>query len=122
MTDATLQSMSLWAILDLLESDCMFKRHDEYSQKTPELEKRIDELNYISQRNINSRLCECYFRYMTAADFEAEQTHSEKQITFVQRNGNIELWKGDIRIILDGGGGGGGTTIEGYMVLFVNYL
>lgn len=71
------------------------------------------------QKNINSRLDGLYFRVLTQEEFEAEETHYGEQITFVTRTVNdelkIDIYKGDIKINLDGGGGG--DTIDNTVIV-----
>lgn len=55
------------------------------------------------QKSLNQRLDSCYIRYMTTAEFQESAPHNAKQVTFVNNEGAIEIWKGDIRIMLDGG-------------------
>ena len=70
------------------------------------------------QKAINSRLGKLRFRCMNADDFDAEMQstgHSVQQVTFVNRDGDIELWKGDVKLL--SGSGGDGPTIETAIVL-----
>lgn len=78
----------------------------QYEQQLEEERRLKESANAVAencQKDLNSRLDNCYIRYMTAADFESSVPHDAKQVTFVSRDGAIEVWKGDIRIILDGG-------------------
>lgn len=75
----------------------------------------INDLDFMSQKNLNSRLNGCWLRFMTATEFEADEYHPPKQITIVDRNGDLELWKGDIKILPSGG-----MDVDGYFLLFVD--
>lgn len=75
------------------------------------------------QKSINSRLGKLRFRCMKAADFDAEKEadgHSVQQVTFVNRDGDIELWLGDIQLSF--GGGYDGPVIETGVVLAEDQL
>lgn len=75
------------------------------------------------QKSINSRLGNLRFRCMKAADFDAEKEaegHSVQQVTFVNRDGEIELWLGDVKLSF--GGSYEGPVIETGVVLAEDQL
>jgi hypothetical protein len=51
------------------------------------------------QKDINERLANCWYENVDAADFDALfGSHSENLMSIVDRNGILELWKGDTQI------------------------
>ena len=93
--------------------------YEEYEQD----KKAIQSVGAQVQKSINSRLGKLRFRCMKAEDFDAEQAaggHSVQQVTFVNRDGEIELWLGDIQLSF--GGGIEGPVIETGIVLAEDQL
>lgn len=93
--------------------------YEEYEQD----KKAIQSVGAQVQKSINSRLGKLRFRCMKAEDFDAEKEaegHSVQQVTFVNRDGEIELWLGDIQLSF--GGGIEGPVIETGIVLAEDQL
>lgn len=66
-----------------------------------ERERAISNIASVAQKDINSRLDGCYVRYVEASIFDGDAgKHDTKQISIVNRDGELEIWKGDIRIFL----------------------
>lgn len=82
-----------------------------------ERERAISNIASVAQKDLNSRLDGCYVRYVEASIFDGDAgKHDTKQISIVSRNGELEIWKGDIRIFLEGSGG------EQFILLLVDSL
>ena len=77
----------------------------------------LNEAGNNCQKDLNSRLDNCYIRYLTASDFESSAPHDSKQVSFVSRDNAIEIWKGDIRIMLNGG-----AEADAFMLLLASTL
>lgn len=60
-----------------------------------------DALNSVmhnAQRALNSRLSSLRIRSMKASEFDAMEQHSVNEVVFVNRDGEIELWKGSVQL------------------------
>lgn len=68
------------------------------NQLMKELHDAITEASHNAQKAINSRLENLRFRSMKASDFDAMTQHSVNEVVFVNRDGEIELWKGSIQL------------------------
>lgn len=88
--------------------------YEQYEQD----KKALESVSAQTQKSINSRLGKLRFRCMKATDFDAEKEstgHSVQQVTFVNRDGEIELWLGDVQLSF--GGSYEGPYIENAIVL-----
>lgn len=90
---------------------------EQFGKQLEEERKSAEKIAENCQKSLNRRMDSCYIRYMTTAEFQASAPHDTKQVTFVNDDGNIQIWKGDIRILLDGG-----PSSEEFMLLLAASL
>lgn len=93
--------------------------YEQYEQD----KKALESVSAQMQKSLNSRLGKLRFRCMKAADFDAEKAstgHSVQQVTFVNRDGEIELWLGDVKLSF--GESYEGPYIENAIVLLEEQL
>ena len=60
--------------------------------------KRITSIAHNLQKALNLRLSNLRIRSMSAADFDSLTQHSVNEVVFVNRDGEVELWKGGTKL------------------------
>ena len=73
----------------------MFQYEDQLMKENHDA---IQALSANAQKAINSRLSNLRIRSMKASDFDAMTQHSVNEVVFVNRDGEIELWKGSVQL------------------------
>ena len=67
-------------------------------QLMKELHDAITATSHNAQKAINSRLSNLRIRSMKASEFDAMEQHCVNEVVFVNRDGEIELWKGSVKL------------------------
>lgn len=63
-----------------------------------EIFKRLTSIAHNLQKALNSRLSSLRIRSMSATDFDSMAQHSVNEVVFVNRDGDVELWKGGTKL------------------------
>ena len=73
----------------------MFQYEDQLMEEN---HNAIIALRQNAQKAINSRLSNLRIRSMKASEFDIMDQHSVNEVVFVNRDGEIELWKGSVKL------------------------
>lgn len=73
----------------------MFQYEDQLMEEN---HNAIIALRQNAQKAINSRLSNLRIRSMKSSEFDIMEQHSVNEVVFVNRDGEIELWKGSVKL------------------------